>query len=335
MKYDPTTGELIDIYVEDTPEPSQQPIHYSFKPVCLLHSTAQMTGRTMRVWLVKEGDRFYVLKDYWILSSHPFSEISTLKKINDVMKGNPEARKSLRHCYPIFIAGQTLGDSTDLRRIEVPIKPPAREHHRIVTGPVGDPLTSFCSKKEFCSVIRDIVKCELCFFLLVKFHLIISQDLHFLNVECGIIHGDISLNNLCINRVWNANSGDSEFEDDDDDSELSQSHGIKTSSTGLHHAVHTADTPPAHDTPRIAQSSLQGITLTPQDPVAFGLAIDNDNDYSISKHQTNELHITTIRSAKHPNVTLSDTFVLGYCPLHVPRCALDTTRQVHSFRSRP
>jgi hypothetical protein len=57
----------------------------------------------------KEEDRYYVLKDSWTLSSHPFSELETLKKINDVMKGNPEAQKSLRHCYPIL---QILGDST-------------------------------------------------------------------------------------------------------------------------------------------------------------------------------------------------------------------------------
>jgi hypothetical protein len=51
MKYDPTTGELIDVYVEDAPEPSQQAVRRSFEPVYLLHNAAQRTSRATRVWL--------------------------------------------------------------------------------------------------------------------------------------------------------------------------------------------------------------------------------------------------------------------------------------------
>ena len=67
---------------------------------------------------------------------------------------------TLKHTYPVLIIGQELGDSTELHRIEIPDKPHPRVHRRIVTGPIGDPLTSFRSKFELCSVLCDIVTCK-------------------------------------------------------------------------------------------------------------------------------------------------------------------------------
>lgn len=202
MDYDPITGEVIAIHVKHTSEESQAPVCRSFQPICLLHNATQLAGRATRAWLVKEDSQFYVLKDSWVLCSHPCSEIETLKKINNTMKSSQE-HEYLKHCYPILVAGQDLGDSTDIRRPEASSDSPApRTHRRIVTGPVGDPLTSFRSKREFCSCIRDVVKCKPAHCLPFNFTHRFHPDLRFLNVKCNIIHGDISLNNLRINRVW-------------------------------------------------------------------------------------------------------------------------------------
>ena len=160
IDYDPITGKVIAIHVKHTSEESQTPVFRSFQPICLLHNATQLAGRATRAWLVKEDSQFYVLKDSWVLFSHPCSEIETLKKINNAMKSSQE-HEYLKHCYPILVAAQDLGDSTDIRRPEASSNsPPPRTHRRIVTGPVGDPLTSFRSKREFCSCIRDVVKCK-------------------------------------------------------------------------------------------------------------------------------------------------------------------------------
>jgi len=201
IDYDPITGEVTAIHVEHTSEESQTPVRRSFQPICLLHNATQLAGRATRAWLVKEDSQFYVLKDSWVLCSHPCSEIKTLRKINDTMKSSQE-QEYLKHCYPILVAGQDLGDSTEIRRPVVTSLDSPRTHRRIVTGPVGDPLTSFRSKREFCSCIRDVVKCKTAHCLSFNFTHCFHPDLRFLNVKCNIIHGDISLNNLRINRVW-------------------------------------------------------------------------------------------------------------------------------------
>ncbi|KJA13104.1 hypothetical protein HYPSUDRAFT_209822 [Hypholoma sublateritium FD-334 SS-4] len=62
-------------------------------------------------------------------------------------------------------------------------QPPARDHRRIVNGPVGNPLTSFRSREEFVKVLLDCV-----------------EWLEYLHIKCKIVHGDISVNNVVIFR---------------------------------------------------------------------------------------------------------------------------------------
>ena len=155
-----THRKVIAIHIKHTSKESQTPIFHSFQPICLLHNATQLAGRATWAWLVKEDSQFYVLKDSWVLFSHPCSEIETLKKINNTMKSSQE-HKYLKHCYPILVAAQDLGDSTDIHRPEASSNsPPPWTHCRIVTGPVGNLLTSFQSKREFCSCICDVVKCK-------------------------------------------------------------------------------------------------------------------------------------------------------------------------------
>lgn len=131
-----------------------------FEVVCLLHSASQISGRVTRVWLVRRKGHYYVLKDSWPLESKPFSEIRHLLTINQTILNNTDMRDTLKHTYPILVVGQELGDSTELCHSEFPEKPLPWVHRRIVTKPIGDPLTSFRSKYELCSVLCDIVACK-------------------------------------------------------------------------------------------------------------------------------------------------------------------------------
>ena len=61
--------------------------------------------------------------------------------------------------HPQFIVGEEIGDSTTEQRGKLADPPPERLHHWVVTGPMGDTLTSFCSCEEFvkCSWIASTV----------------------------------------------------------------------------------------------------------------------------------------------------------------------------------
>jgi hypothetical protein len=164
MAVDPVTGIVTHITVTGE-TPTTQPgsmVKGVFKVVRLLHTTSQLSGRATRVWLVRQKRRHYILKDSWPLESRPFSEIRHLLKINQTILNDTKEQSALKHTYPILIVGQELGDSTQARRDEIPDKPTSRVHRRIVTQPVGDPLTSFRSKYELCTVLADVVACKCC-----------------------------------------------------------------------------------------------------------------------------------------------------------------------------
>lgn len=131
-----------------------------FRVVRLLHTASQLSGRATRVWLVENNNSYFVLKDSWPLQSNPFSEIRHLRKINLTILGDPSASIKLKHTYPLYVIGQEFKEGTEGRRKELFQKPLPRVHRRIVTKPVGDALTSFRSKFEFCSVLCDVVVCE-------------------------------------------------------------------------------------------------------------------------------------------------------------------------------
>ncbi len=92
----------------------------------------------------------------------PFSEIRHLMKINQTIMKDEAMREKMKHIYPIFIIGQEFTEhDTSLFRIPFGLlSVAARVHRRIVTEPIGDPLTAFNSKFQFCSVLHDVVTCK-------------------------------------------------------------------------------------------------------------------------------------------------------------------------------
>ena len=145
---------------------SGEKVRHVYDVVRLLHATSQISGRATRVWLVHRHGSYYILKDAWPSDLAPFSEIRHLLTINQTINNDDEAKRKLRHIYPLFIIGEELGDDTLGRRLGLTYKhgllrpSNSRVHRRIVTKPVGDPLTSFRSKYELCNVLCDFVSCK-------------------------------------------------------------------------------------------------------------------------------------------------------------------------------
>ena len=152
MEIDLLSGNVTKIKVQDQ----------EFHVVKHIHSSLVLFGRGTHVFLVQtEGGRFHILKDAWLLVDHGISEITVLSKIHDILeKDSSEDAKTHQSMHPRFIVGEEIGDSTKARRGRLTDTPPDRVHRRVVTGPVGDPLTSFRSREEFVQVLLDCVKCK-------------------------------------------------------------------------------------------------------------------------------------------------------------------------------
>lgn len=138
-----------------------------FDVVKHIYSSLVLFGRGTHVFVVQDEDgNYHILKDAWLLSENGLSEIEVLAQINKVLEDDPsEDAKTYRSMHPRYVAGEEMGDSTSARRgrLEKAVLPPERVHRRVVTGPVGDSLTSFRSREEFVKVLLDCVKCKFSF----------------------------------------------------------------------------------------------------------------------------------------------------------------------------
>ena len=152
MTIDLLSGNVTKIKVQD----------HEFHVVKHIHASLILFGRGTHVFLVRNEDgKFHILKDAWLRVDHGISEITVLSNINAILeKDSSEDAKTYRSMHPRFIVGEEIGDSTRARRGRLTDTPPDRVHRRVVTGPVGDPLTSFRSREEFVQVLLDCVKCR-------------------------------------------------------------------------------------------------------------------------------------------------------------------------------
>jgi hypothetical protein len=139
MTRDLLSGNVTKIKVQDQ----------EFDVVKHIHSSLVLFGRGTHIFLVRSEDgKFHILKDAWLLVDHGISEVAVLSKINDILeKDSSEDAKTYRSMHPRFVVGEEIGDSTKARRGRLTDTPPDRVHRRVVTGPVGDPLTSFRSRE--------------------------------------------------------------------------------------------------------------------------------------------------------------------------------------------
>lgn len=119
-----------------------------------IFSDRRLVGKGTQVWIVQEpgSNDLTEWKDSWVPANRETSEVDILKRIN----GHPQFKDFACHLPTLVWSAEAL-DSTAQRRRGLADKPPLRDLVRILTTPVGDPITSFCSKRELITVIKDVV----------------------------------------------------------------------------------------------------------------------------------------------------------------------------------
>ena len=173
-----------------------------FDVVKLIHNSPILFSRGTRVWVVKdENQSFHILKDSWISQENKVSEIDLIRHVEESLEKDPDG-PLFKHACPHYIIGQETVHSTNTIRGVKFETPGTRCQRRIVTGPIGNPITSFRSKREFVTVCLDLVNG-----MYFKYSLNDRNAEHFflvlefLDKKAEVTHGDISINNAMINRV--------------------------------------------------------------------------------------------------------------------------------------
>jgi hypothetical protein len=161
MGLDPITNEVITITVQGKDPSTSETVVRPYSVVKLLHSSPTLFGRGTRVWICRdEFGRFFILKDSWLLTEKTSdSEINFINSIEDIVK-TTEYGYLFQHCNPKLELGQEVVSTTKVIRGPFSTSS-SRTQRRIVTGPIGDPLTSFRSKHELIGVAIDVVNCKL------------------------------------------------------------------------------------------------------------------------------------------------------------------------------
>ena len=143
-------GKLLEIVVDEK--------HFVVEN--LVYELSCIVGRATRVWVVKHDNKRYVLKDSWIQDHHVDSEVDILQRMMRLMTEHDEDKASI----PQFFCGGNvmvdgLLDCTSRYRKDLRGWPESqRIHRRIVSSPIGEPITAFRSKKEFIQAIISIIK---------------------------------------------------------------------------------------------------------------------------------------------------------------------------------
>ena len=121
-----------------------------------IYTVESLLGRGTNVWIVTREDKQFILKDSWVLGDIVESEIIHLQAMKE--------HSQIKSQVPTFVGGGDVKinktiDSTANYRGQglVGYHRNQRVHRRIVTGPVGAPLTKFRSKKEFVNVLMNVV----------------------------------------------------------------------------------------------------------------------------------------------------------------------------------
>lgn len=149
---DRLTGDPVSVVIE----------HQTFTFVTDIFSSPYLFGRGTHVFIVQDKYyKYYILKDSWILVSHNVSEANNIRLIGEAAQGD-DVDPRLQALLPRLIACDENAGSTSLNRCSLPAKGGERRRRRLVTGPIGDPITSYCSRVECLQAFIDIAdrKCS-------------------------------------------------------------------------------------------------------------------------------------------------------------------------------
>ena len=125
-----------------------------FEVVKRVHALQSPFGRGTQVWIVSHEGIKYILKDSWVRENRIYDEVAHLSKIKHY--------KELEDRVPTLICGGDVvingtRDSTRRYRSAHSLAGPHLVHRCIVTSPVGEPITSCRSKKEFIGIMMNII----------------------------------------------------------------------------------------------------------------------------------------------------------------------------------
>lgn len=168
---DSTTGQLTTVVVDGR----------CFRLSQRIYTLDNMLGRSTKVWIVTSGNERFVMKDSWVQTRGGPNEVDHLK----AMLGH----EKINDFVPTIVCGGDVTingerDSTGTYRTHVLGGVRGRRvHRRAVTTPVGEPIINFRSKKELISALMDIVRTHA-----------------YLTNELRILHRDISIGNVMLNR---------------------------------------------------------------------------------------------------------------------------------------
>lgn len=125
-----------------------------------IHASPSHFGRGTRVYIVRDQHgRFHILKDSWILATHEGSEIDHIKNISSKVQTESLDERS-QILSPRFVAGENHVDDTAEPRGRLQSNAIGRIRRRIVTGPIGDPITTYRSRVECLQALIDVVDRE-------------------------------------------------------------------------------------------------------------------------------------------------------------------------------
>lgn len=148
-------------FVRDSEDSVLTKIHVdgvSYEIVRRIYTLESLLGRGTKVWIVERDGVEYVLKDSWIQGDRVESEVDHLR----LMLGHDKIKLKV----PTFIAGgdvmiDGVKDSTTIYRGSGLLGRLGNQriHRRILSTPIGEPLTSFRSKKEFIMAMVTVILC--------------------------------------------------------------------------------------------------------------------------------------------------------------------------------
>ena len=124
-----------------------------FEVVDRIHSSPLLFGRGTQVWIVVYQGIKYVLKDSWVREACVHNEVVYLRKVMPFLKDLEDRVPTLLCGGEVIVNGRE--DSTRHYRSA---RSSHRIHRRTVTSPVGEPLISFKSKKEFIRVLISVIE---------------------------------------------------------------------------------------------------------------------------------------------------------------------------------
>ena len=142
FEINPSNGQIVAIECENR----------RFEVVKRIHALSSLFGRGTQVWIVTHKGTKYVMKDSWVQEDRIRDEVAHLRRMKD--------HKELDDRVPTLICGGDVvinGIKDSMQRYRS-ARCFHRIHRRIVTFPVGEPITSFKSKKEFIKAMISIIE---------------------------------------------------------------------------------------------------------------------------------------------------------------------------------